>query len=90
MHGLLKQIAVDALAETWCSEDRAKSVEVKHHVIDDIYWTQQVLPPEQNMACKTSFQNYISKYVDNATLRKCKVWSIPSVSEQWCVNTRLE
>ena len=24
------------------------------------------------------------------TLRKCKVWRKPSVSEQWCVNTRLE
>ena len=30
------------------------------------------------------------KEADNITLRKCKIWSKPCVSEQRCVNTRLE
>ena len=38
----------------------------------------------------TSFTNYITKCVNNTTLRKYKVWSKPSVSEQRCVNMRLE
>ena len=42
------------------------------------------------MACNTSVQNYILKKIDNMNLRKCNVFSEPSVTEQRCVNTVLE
>ena len=42
------------------------------------------------MSCNSSVQNYISKKVHNMTLRECKVWRKPFVSEQWWVNRCLE
>ena len=42
------------------------------------------------MSCNTSVQNYISKRVHNVTLRKLNVWCKPSVSERWCVYTRIK